>query len=345
MNKFESGVNMDMAKAGEDMEARREQEAKVLEASHQRVEKYIEELAAKSRFESAEGEKGGAEVLKSPEGEEFRVQRIENPFDPRLREAWRMSKDEFGDEADPLSWVRESVRQGINNYDVITAPDGRVVSYTNSRYLEMESTQEGSPAESMVYTAFINTAEDYRRQGLGVELMQRVVAGAVEKAREEGHAIKGMIGECTETSESFWNKVGKNRMYFEDVEGNVVEVPYKAPPCDYDDKTGEPLVKGAAEHLMVNLFDGRTEITAAELVEMVRPIYFEEYGADPEDYSSKKAWERTQEVLNEYLKELEAALAGARGGRIFMMSAEERAARESVLANQGKQLVEVKGGE
>src|SRR3989344_3704139 len=101
-----------------------------------------------------------------------------------------------------------------------------------------------------------------------------------------------MVGESTETSEKFWNKIGEKRVYFEDSEGNIHEAPYKAPPCDYDDNTGEPLLPGALEHLMVNMFDGSGELRSGDLVRMAKTIYFEEYGAEPEDYASKKAWQR-----------------------------------------------------
>ncbi|MBI2466078.1 MAG: hypothetical protein HYV66_02530 [Candidatus Sungbacteria bacterium] len=341
MNKFERQFDVDLPGYGEAMEAtRKKEEAEAVETAHKNMEGFIGRLEAASKFERTPAE-DGAESLKSREGEQFVTKRIENHNDPMVREVWQMMKAEFGDEADPLYWVKESIRQGINKYDVITGPDGKIISFSNSRYLEMEPVA-GRPPESLVYMAFILTDEEHRRKGLATELNRKLSLGALEQARQEGHAVRGMVGESTETSEKFWNKIGKRRVYFEDSEGNIHEVPYKAPPCDYDDNTGEPLLEGAFEHLMVNMFDGSGELKSGDLVRMARTIYFEEYGAEPEDYASKKAWQRTQEVLVGYLKEFEQSLAGAKDGRVFLMSEDERNQKQAELKAKGKEVVEVK---
>lgn len=344
MNEFERRSSIDLPGYGEDMEAaRKKEEAEAVETAHKDMEGFIGRLEAASKFEKIPAA-GGAESLRSREGEQFFTKRIESPNDPLVREIWQMMKDEFGDEADPLYWVRESIKQGINKYDVVTDPAGKVVSFSNSRYLEMEPV-EGRPPESLLYMAFILTDEEHRRKGMATELNRKLSQGALEQAKQEGHAVRGMVGESTETSEQFWNKIGEKRVYFEDSEGNIHEVPYKAPPCDYDDNTGEPIgdgINGAYEHLMVNMFNGTGELRSGDLVRMAKTIYFEEYGAEPEDYASKKAWQRTQEVLVEYLKEFEQSLVGAKDGRVFLLTEDERKQKEEELKAKGKNIVEVK---
>jgi hypothetical protein len=332
MNRFEE-MDKDLPGAGE------HEKQRAIETSQRNMEGFIGELEDSSKFERTATEKEGVEALKSREGEDFVTRRIESPNDPLVREIWQMMKEEFGDEADPLYWVKESIKEGISQYDVVTTPDGKIISFSSSQYLEMDP-KEGNPSESMVYTAFILTKEEYRRKGLATELEIKLSTGALKKAKEESHMVRGTIGECTETSEEFWNKMGERRIYFEDSEGNMVEVPYKAPPVDFDSKTGDPTVDGAYEHLMINLFDGKKEISTEGLLRMVKTI-FKEYVADSDDYDSKVAWKKAQDVIDGYLRDLESILAGAKDGKIYLMNKDER----GEIAKKGKKIEELKTGE
>ncbi|MDP3800297.1 MAG: hypothetical protein Q8Q90_02625 [bacterium] len=315
-----------------------------VETSHRNMETMIGELAAMSRFEKVKNEVG-EEVLKSREsGEEFSTKRLTSGSDPLARDVWNMMRDEFKDEADTLSWVRESIRQKLNNYDVVIAPDGQLASFSNTRYLELdkgEPKQAGKDTESILFVSYILTADNARGKGLATELYKDFYKDTLEKAKESGHAIKAIFGESVESVEPFLNKMGRKRLYFEDAEGNVREVPYKAPPCDYDDDTGEPLVDGAKEHIMIRLIDNAQEMDSGELMRMVKALYYQEYTASPEDYNNKNAWQRSKEVIDGYLAELESALFQAKDGRVFLMSATERKQKVKELNKEGKEIYEI----
>lgn len=315
-----------------------------VETSYRNMEAMIGELAAMSRFEKVKNEVG-EEVLKSREsGEEFSTKRLTSGSDPLARDVWRMMKDEFADEADPLYWVKESIRQKLNNYDVATTPDGKLASFSNTRYLELdkgEPQQAGKDTESILFVSYILTGEEARGKGLATELYKDFYKGTLEKAKESGHAIKAIFGESVESVEPFLNKMGRKRLYFEDAEGSIHEVPYKAPPCDYDSATGEPTTDGALEHLMIRMIDGSEEFDSNELLRMVKALYSQEYGASPDDYDSKKAWQRSKDVIDGYLAELESALVQAKDGKVFLMSSDERKQKVKQLHKDGKEIFEI----
>lgn len=316
-----------------------------VEASHRNMEVMIGELAIMSRFERVKNGVG-EEVLKSREsGEEFLTKRLTSGSDPLIRQVWQMMRNEFGDEADSLRWVGESIRKGLNNYDIVTNKNEELASFSNTRYIELdkdEKIKEGEIKESILFISYILTADKARGKGLATELYKDFYKGTLEKAKESGQAIKAVFGESVESVEPFLNKMGRKRLYFEDVDGNIQEVPYKAPPCDYDLETGEPVVDGALEHLMIRMVDGSQEFDSNELMRMVRALYSQEYGTTPGDYSGgEKAWQRTQEVINGYLTELESALSQAKDGRVFLMSADERKQRVRQLHKEGKEMYEI----
>ncbi len=315
-----------------------------LAENHKSMEGMISELEAVSRFEHVKEE--DKEIIRSPESGEFLVRRVDNPNDPMVEKIHQMMVDEFGvEEADPLYWLKESIKQGINNYDIVTTPDGELVSFSNTRYLEIEPTQGEQARESFLYIAYILTDDRFRGKGIATEIYKKFYSGTLKQAKQEGHVVKGVLGEAVETVEPFLNKMGRKRVYFEDQAGNIQEVPYKFPPMDYDSKTGEPLDEGGFEHLMLRLVGDKQEFDSAELLKMVKALYEEEYGASEEDYKNKAAYEKAMGKIMDVYTELEAVLSQAKDGKVFLMSVEERKKKVKELNREGRELKELELGE
>lgn len=310
--------------------------------SHRQMEGMIRELASGSRWErTVLPDK--REKIRSPEGEEYSVRLIENPKDPLVKKMHGQMVEEFGkDEAETIGWLRHSIKEKLNYYHAMEAADGRLAVYSNTQYLELEPAagKEGEPREAIVPIWHIYTAEEFRGKGLGSELYQNFYQNALAEAERRGNVLKAIIGEAVSTVETFLNRMGRKRMYFENAEGDVQEVPYLCPPIDMSTKTGEPLAPPMPEHLMVRMVNGEGRIKIEDVVRMVWAMY-KEYTATEEDYDSPKAYQTARGYNEGLLNDLRKTLEGAKGGEIFLWSKEEREKNRKELYKRGKELHEV----
>ena len=306
------------------------------EESYDKVDGLIEELREKSKFPEREKLDDGREVIRSPEAGEFYIRRIQDPEDPAVEKIYDLLVKEFSeDEADTIETIKAAVKSDIQDYRVAEDADGRVVAVSNMEYLKLEESQD-----VMIFVAYIVTNHDYRQKGVGSELYPSFYNLAKEKAKEDGSRIKGVIGEAGGKVESFLNRMGRKRIYFEDEEGNIHEVPYMQAPLDWNKKTGKPETESIPEHLMIRLLDGRQEMQASEIIPMVQAAY-EENCIFPEEYfKTEKAYQKCEDTVMNYLRELEEALQKAKDGKLFFMDKTEREERAKELQSQGKQMFE-----
>jgi len=304
--------------------------------SYERIDGLTRELQATSKFEREKLD-DGREVICSPEAGEFFIRRVQDSKDPAVKEIHNFLVKEFSkEEADTPETIEGAIeRRDIQAYHVVEDEKGRIVALSNTEYLKLESSQD-----AMIFVAYVVTDSDHRRLGLGSELYPGFYDFAKERAKEDQTRIKGVIGEAVGSVESFLNRMGRKRMYLEDEQGNVHELPYIQAPIDWNEKTGKPRQKATPEHLMIRLLDGRQEIQASEIIPMVEAIYGENY-IFPEDYfKTEKAYQVCEDTVMGHLKDLEQALEKAKNGRIFLMSKAERMEKQKELATQGKQLFE-----
>ena len=306
------------------------------EESYNKVDGLIEELRQKSKFPEREKLDDGREVIRSPEAGEFYIRRIQDPEDPAVEKIYDLLVKEFSeDEADTIETIKAAVKSDIQDYRVVEDAEGRIVAVSNMEYLKLEDSKD-----LMIFVAYVATDTDYRRLGLGSELYPGSYDLAKEKAKEDGSRIKGVIGEAVNTVEPFLNRMGRRRIYFEDKDGNVHEVPYMQAPLDWDKKTGKPKTESAPEHLMIRLLDGRQEMQASEIIPMVQAAY-EENCIFPEEYfKTEKAYQKCEDTVMNHLRELEEALQKAKDGKLFFMDRTEREEKAKELQSQGKQIFE-----
>lgn len=316
-----------------------------IEESHARMEELIQELSLRSRFERIRTS-DGREVLRSSGGEEFFVRRVQDSKDPAVEKIHEFLVQEFSEEeADTLETVLRAVESDILAYHVIEDANGRIVALSNAEYLEFEQADQEKktqPTEAVLFVAYIVTDKAYRKKGIGSELYQDFYRFALEEAQARNHRLRGIIGEAVSPVESFLNRMGRKRMYFEDEDGNAHEVSYMQAPIDWNERTGKPKQEATPEHLMLRLLDGRQELQVEELLPMVKAIYEENYVFPEEFFKSQKAYQRCEDTVMGYLQALEQALAKAKGGRLFLLSRQEREQKRQELEAQGKNLYETK---
>lgn len=312
------------------------------EESAQGMERMAEELQASSPFQRSQ--ERGTETIRSPEGEAFTIRKLTKPYESAAKRTHEFMVEQFGrEESEALYWFRHTIKEGINDYHAMEQ-DGRVVAFSNTRVLELEP-QEGRPQEAILTVWHISTEEALRNKGLASELYQSFYRDAAEKARERNQTMVGVVGEAVDKVESFLNRMARKRAYYEDPDGNIREIPYQCPPVDMDSKTGEPLEAPVPEHVMIRMMDDRQEMPAEDLLRMVEAIYFREYLGTQDDYASPEVYSRARQSNADLLEGMRTALAGAKGGKVFLMSRREREARRETLRAQGKDVYDtVTGG-
>ena len=303
--------------------------------SYERIDGLIAELRATSKFKREKLD-DGREAIRSPEAGEFFIRRVQDPKEPAVKEIHKLLVKEFSkEEADTPETIRGAVESDIQAYHVVEDAKGRIVALSNTEYLRLESSQD-----AIVFISYIVTDSDHRRLGVGSELYPGFYDFAKEKAKEDQAGIKGVIGEAVGPVESFLNRMGRKRMYFEDEQGNICEVPYMQAPLDWDEKTGKSRQKATPEHLMIRLLDGRQEMQVSELILMVKAIYEENYLFSEDYFQTEKAYQACEDTVTGHLKDLEQALRKAKNGRIFLMDKTVRNEKQKELAAQGRKIFE-----
>jgi len=310
------------------------------EDSWKKMQEWIAELKSTSKF-SREKMADGREKIRSADGQDFFVRRIENPQDPAVKKLHKFLLSALSaDEVDDLDTIRGAMAGRDYAYHAIEDQSGKMVSVSNVGYLETElPEQKKGTKEGMAFVAYIVTGRNFRKMGLGSELYQNIYSFALQEAKSRGHGLKSVIGEAG-TVEPFLNRMGRKKMYFEDRDGNLREVPYLQAPLEWDKKTGKPMSRAVPEHLMLRLTNGKQGLNIDELLPMVWALYKDNNIPPNEFFRSKAAQEKNYARVVGYLEKLKKALRESKDGRLFLMSAEEREQKARELQAGGKNLYE-----
>lgn len=313
-------------------------ETHAVEPSHERLVEKIQELEARSRYMHTMLQDGREEIA-SREGEKFFIRKLVDPKDPAVKKMHALMVKEFGkEESEALYWLRESIKQRLNDYQIIETPDGVLVGFTNSQLLALEPVANQRD-EVFCFLAHIAISDEQHGKGLATELFRHLYGDTLAEARRRGVAVKGFIGEAVDEVESFNNHMSWYRVYLESESGDVYEVPYFCPPVDFTDE-GDVVEGERPDHLMIGLVDSADSISPKELLRMVKSMY-EEYIATEEDYTSPEAYQKARAYVVNLYDVLEKRLSEARGNTLFFMNKEQREAKRAQLALAGRRLVEV----
>ena len=302
----------------------------------------IRELANTSRFQR-ERRPDDREQVSSPERGVYSIRSIEDSKDPAIKKIHAVMVKEFGkEEAEALYWIRDTIKKDINRYHIAETPEGEIVAFSNTQYLELEpaSGREREPRESIVPIWHIVSDRAHRNKGVASELYQNFYQDALVESQKRGNILKGIIGEAVSSVEGFLNRMGRKRMYFEDRAGNVHEIPYLCPPVDTDDRTGEPREDPMPEHVMLRLVNGDQKMPIEDLLRMIKAMYLEYVGAS-DNYDTKEAYQNALKYNMRMLMNLAETLQQSKDGSVFLMSRDQREAKRRELERGKKKLIEV----
>jgi hypothetical protein len=277
-------------------------------------------------------------IIETEDGRKFTVSTIESRYDVRrLKEVRELIEKTFGKKE---LESKELLLAGIDGmsqwatpdakYRIVTVynEDNELVSLTTGAQLDLLD-EQGKPTGDMVhYVMYAATDLEKRREGTALPAYTSALIDATKNAQEKGKTLKFAIGDCTNSSEKFWNKVGWKRIYQKNSEGNDIgetytELKFIQPAFNFDPNTGE-IAKGAGEvalHLMVDAFDeeapNKQDIKRAYLAFMDYVV-----GLPPEAFNNPEA-ERVQKeyvskIVNDFIGRLDM------GGDLVFMDAKER---------------------
>jgi hypothetical protein len=292
--------------------------------------KRIAELRAKSQFERVMGENSPATKIRNKEGKEFSISTVESGNDPALDEVQALFERTFGeDEVDPIETMKFAV-DGVTESGEEDTPY-RVVPIHNEKQ-ELVGTFAGAPLEmldedgnetghSVYFVGYAVTDPSVRQAGLAREAYISALMDAVEQADKQKQKLSFSIGECTATSEHYWNSVGWKRVYVKDPNTEEhIEVPYIQPALDFNRETGDPTMSEVPEHLMIDSFSGspsKNDIASAYMALI-------EYNAflPREEFESDAAFEKKEAYIKNITDTFKAALESE--GELVLLDAKTR---------------------
>lgn len=299
--------------------------------SNQLAWKDVEKLRSQSKFTRSNNDSPSCTL--DFEGNKYQIEHVESGESPTLSEVQDLFIRTFGEEeVDPEEILRQAVT-GVEfgvpsevKYKVFAVrdPEGKVVCTVAGGNLDLRDASGTPTGETMLMIAYAVTDKDVKQSGLAREAYISALMDCAAEAEKMGKKFVMAAGECTYTSEKFWNKLGWKRPYIES--GNkqtYTELKYVQPALDFVKKTGLPK-KGAgevAEHLMVRPMNGKTPSKEA-VMSTVNAFYKWCNRWGEEAFSSKKAHRTNQAyvdgIADTFKKELDE------GGQLIFLDQVKR---------------------
>ncbi len=257
------------------------------------------------------------EVLRSWD-KSYSIHLLTSHDDQLLQQTCEFLSGNFEEEMDdPERIMDEWIFDSKIAYHALSDGDGKVIGAVNSSYMPLEN------AESMLAVWYVAVSPDHRGKRLAKELYQSMYQFALDRANEENSTLKAIVGEAShhdfKTIEQLLRRdeIARKRVYYQSA-AEVKEVPYLSPPLQWDAETGAPLEEAQANHLMIKLTNGREQMPAPELLQMINAIYSDSYFPRSDDFRNKEAYVKAFAQVENYLKTIETALAGAVNGEVFL---------------------------
>lgn len=211
-----------------------------------------------------EGDRQIIIVTENGQKTEYEIFKVTDPDDQNLVKAYELfvetfkpvDLDSFENTQDMIRGVRYGVPVENKTNFYIVKEGEKVVAVLTGSVMELETEQGERTGELMYLGGFGVTRPDKRKYGFGRETFLSAISDALIEANRQGKKLVGAVGECTWTSERFWNNVGRKRVYVKEDDGSFTEIEYYHPPLTFDVTTGLP-EEGSGEgpeHLMVDFF-------------------------------------------------------------------------------------------
>lgn len=245
----------------------------------------------------------------------YKAEIIEKGENPDLSKVQQLFIKVFGaEEVDPEEILRNAVdgttafgTEDITKYQICVVKDskGEVVSVVAGGLLELMDDKGIPTGETVFMIGYAVTDPDIRQSGLAREAYISSIIGANKDAEAQGKKLSFAAGECTYTSEEFWNKVGWKRVYAAESPGekkSYRELKYIQPALEFDESTGG-VAEGAGEapeHLMIDSFN-RMPPDKEQLAQTINAFYRWCNYWPRESFESDEAYQKQ----NMYVKKIE----------------------------------------
>ncbi|MBX4198202.1 hypothetical protein KW782_02585 [Candidatus Parcubacteria bacterium] len=304
----------------------------------QPTRKRIEALQARSKFRRSP-EDSSTCTIENAEGTTFSLSTIENGQDPILGDVQALFERTFGEEEiDPEEILRSAVDGvtpwGTNDTKYRVVPvrenNGEVVGTIAGASLDIVDANEKPTNEMAYFIGYAVVDPKIRQGGLAREAYISALMDATANAEKEGKKISYAIGECTGSSEHFWNSVGWKRIYAKDENNEYIELPYIQPALDFDEETGEIAEDAgeAPEHLMIDSF---TDTPTKEAVKSVYDSFIRYCAMWPrEAFKSDEAYRVHQEYVENLTSKFKEFIDTK--GELLFLDAKER--EEAIKSGQ-----------
>jgi len=305
-------------------------------AAESREGALLKELRESSKFATEKLEK--ETVLTSKNGEKYYLTEVcdrGSEGNKKLAKELRSFLGNFFDpeENDPEIDYEIAIERGLSDFFLVRNEKGEIVSVLNSQLAELSRGAGGQKEETLVVW-YVVTDPGSRGRGLATELYLAAYSSAFGKVAERNSRLLAITGETESGVEGYLNKMGRRRSYYEDKDGNFVEIPYKSPPSDADSDA-------QSEHFMAMFLDDRKQCATDDFLRLVRGIYGQ--------YTRPEYFERdTIGFTKKYMKlvdgvyaDLVATLKNSKDGVVYFFNREEREKKKQELEKKNRKVIEL----
>lgn len=298
--------------------------------------KDVEKLRSQSKFTRSNTDLPSCTL--EIEGKKYQVEHVRDSESSTITEVQELFVKTFGEEeVDP----EEVTRRAMNGdeycmspevkYKVyaVRDPEGKVISTVAGGLLDLRDEKGNSTGETVLMIGYAVTDPSVTQSGLAREAYISALMDCATEAEKMGKKFVMAAGECTYTSEKFWNKLGWKRPYIESgSKQRYTELKYVQPALDFDEKTGKPAGDAGEveEHLMVRPLDGKTP--SKDKVMSVINAFYQWCNRWSEDaFDSKRAWRSNQKYVDAIAQTFKDELDTG-GQLIFLDQANREKARK-----------------
>ncbi|MEO8065543.1 MAG: hypothetical protein ABI643_01655 [Candidatus Doudnabacteria bacterium] len=269
------------------------------------------------------------------DGHQYSIEAIEQGDSKDIKKVQDLFVKTFGkEEVDPISVMRSAVdgttawgTKDITRYqiNVIKNEKGDVQSTVAGGLVELQDASGKPSGEATFMIGYAVTDSDVRQGGLAREAYISALMGAAQEAQKRGLKLVSASGECTSTSEHFWNSIGWKRVYGEEKADpkTAQELQYVQPALDFSEKTGKVArdAGAAPEHLMLDSFGGKP-LTKDNIIETVDAFYRWCNKWPREAFANDKAYQKHLEHVDGIMAKFQEQLDSL--GDLKALSAAER---------------------
>lgn len=203
-----------------------------------------------------------------------RVNRVEHENDESTKEKAKEltnflgKRFDFEENMDPMQH-EIAIKNDLVDSFLVKEENGEISSLLQSKLIELPPKTPDGVSEVMYGVWYVATDPEYKGEPVTRELFVKSFRVSLEKAKQNLQKFSGMIGETESAVEGLLNRYGNlKRLYYENKDGDTVEVPFEVPPEDESRK-------GVPEHFMARFFDDKAEIRKEDFFRIVDALFSE----------------------------------------------------------------------